>query len=390
MVPMKLGWRAAVCTLAAATGASAIEIATGKMLGSGYDQRAFYLRQDGGAWVKTYTGPGFRPEAPGKLMNLRVGQALYHDEWLTEESFDPETNTARVVEALDDYKAHGILAISVSLQGANQAYERTPNIKRGRDAKLGPGKGALMSAYRPDGSLKDAWLKRALNVIREADKRGMIVNLMYFYAHQDEIFTDTAAIDRAVINTTDWLVANNLRNVIIEIANEHNIKAFDHDGYIDRSIGKLIALARSRFKPAFRVPITASTAGMRVFPGVRENADLIAIHGNNRTPEEKRKAMAELLADASLPGPIYMNEDNNGRETTTANLASELASCDVMFEMGQGWGYMPWVQLQVYPFRHYRPGKSASVADNMDPAERDPAYFKAVLNHIRSLVYRAN
>ena len=69
-----------ILVLLAAPGAYAIEIATGKMLGDGFDARSFYVRDPGGAWRKTYTGPGFRPEAAGRLMNMRIAQALFqHD-----------------------------------------------------------------------------------------------------------------------------------------------------------------------------------------------------------------------------------------------------------------------------------------------------------------------
>ncbi|MBM3740417.1 MAG: hypothetical protein FJW39_32080 [Acidobacteria bacterium] len=383
--------RLLAAALGAATLAQAIEISTGRMLGAGHDPRAFYVRTGNGPWRKTYTGPEFRPEAAGRLMNLRVAQAVTHDEWLTEEAFDPESNTSRAIAALDTYKAHGILSISVSLQGANQAYERTPGIKRVRDAKAGPGKGALMSAYRPDGSIKPEWLRRTLRLARELDRRGMILNLMYFYAHQDEVFENTAAIRRAVSDTTDWIIANNLRNVIIEIANEHDINGWDHGLYIHNEMGSLITLARSRFearKAAFRLPITASTGGkMAIYDGVRQHGDITAIHGNNKTPEVKRSRTAGLHADPSMPGPILMNEDDNGRETTLANLKRELDSCDAVFQAGGSWGYMPWRQLQIHPFRFYAPASHSRVADPMPVEERDPVYFKAVLEHIRSLVY---
>ena len=84
------------------------------MLGLKYDQRAFYMRDGGGPWTKTYTGKGYRAEAAGKLMNLRICQALFHDEYLTEVRFDPKAHTQRVIDALDTYKRNGILAISVS------------------------------------------------------------------------------------------------------------------------------------------------------------------------------------------------------------------------------------------------------------------------------------
>jgi hypothetical protein len=377
--------------VACAAPAAAVEIATGKMLGADYAQRSFYMREGSRKWTRTYTGSGFRPEAAGRMMNLRIAQAIWHDEWLTETPFDPDAHTARVIGALDAYKAHGILAISVSLQGANMAYEVASPIRRVRDAKLGPGKGTLMSAFRADGSLKKPWLDRALRLARELDRRGMVLNLIYFYAHQDEVFESTAAIDRAVVNATDWIISNNLRNVIIEIANEHDVNAWDHERYVHNEIGKLIQLARSRFDEKhvrFRLPIGASTGGgMRVYDGVRQYADLTIVHGNNQLPEKKRARVAELMADPAMPGPIYMNEDDNGRASTPDNLNKELASCDGVFSAGGSWGYMPWRQLQIFPFAHVNPSTVMEVRDDMDPADRDPAYFNLVLRHIRGLVF---
>ena len=386
---------AAVCLALMAIGAlrsPAVEIATGKMLGSGYDARSFYIRDKAGdPWRKTYTGPRYRPEAAGRLMNLRIAQGLFHDEWLTEVAFDPDKNTGRLIAALDTYKAHGLGAISVSLQGGNMSYERDGRVKRVRDYKLGAQKGAHVSAFRPDGSLKPDWMNRALRLQRELDKRGMILDLIYFYQHQDELFEGPEAIDRAATLATDWLIDNNCRNVIIEIANEHDVQAYDHGRYIHNRMGHLIEVVRGRFKDKkapFRLPVSASTGGgMRVYEGVRDHADLVIIHGNNRTAEEKRKRTAELYQDPAMPGPIYMNEDDNGRETTAANLSKELASCDAVWESGGSWGYMPWVQLQVFPFRHFLPAKTSRVEDSMPAEQRDPAYFKAVLEHISSLVF---
>ena len=127
---------------------------------------------------------------------------------------------------------------------------------------------------------------------------------------------------------------------------------------------------------------------MRLTEGMREEGDLVIVHGNGRTPEVKRQNVRALVADASVPGPVYMNEDDNGRETTVANLAKELASCDAVFEAGGSWGYMPWVQMQVFPFRVLKPGMRAEVRDEMPVAERDANYLAAVLAHIRGLVMR--
>lgn len=372
----------------------AIEIATGKMLGPGYDQRAFYVRDTPDRpWRKTYTGPDYRPEAQGRLMNLRIAQAFFHDEWLTEFPFDPVAHTQRVIDALDVYKAHGILAINASLQAGNAGYNReVPAITRINAAKPGPGKGTLNSAFNADGSLKPAWMARMKALQQALDRRGMILNLTYFYTGQDEVLKDMAAIHQAVRNATDWLIDNDCRNVLIEIANEFDINGFDHDRYIYHEIGHLMRLARERFaakNAAFRLPITASTGGsMLLFPGVRQDADFVTIHGNQRKAEDKGIRTRELFENPNAPGPIYMNEDDSGRETTPEVLTRELASCDAVFQAGGSWGYMPWRQLQMFPFPHVRPGPSAIVRADMPESERDAAYFKAVLEHVRGLVLR--
>ncbi|MEP7361871.1 MAG: hypothetical protein ABI972_01330 [Acidobacteriota bacterium] len=378
----------------AALPSAAIEIATGKMLGSGYDARAFYVRaKPADAWKKTYTGGKFKPEAAGRLMNLRVTQALFHDEWLTEYPFDPEKNTDRVIAALDTYKAHGILAVNVSLQSGNPGYNKEqPLIKRDRAYKLGPGKGMHTSAFLPDGSLKPAWMARLKRLQTALDKRGMILNLMYFYQSQDEIFPDTASIERATANATDWLIENDCRNVVIDIANEFDIRGWDHDYWIKNNLDRLMGVIRGRFrekKAAFAVPISSSTgSSMALFPHISANADLTMIHGNNKPVALKGRRTAELAADATAPGPIFMNEDDSGRETTPAVLKNELASCDAVFQAGGSWGYMPWRQTQMYPFKFYMPAKTSKLRDGMTLEESDPVYFKAVLEHIRGLVMK--
>lgn len=366
-----------------------IQIATGKMLGPGYDARAFYLSGRSGTWFKTYSGSAYRLDAAGRLMNLRIAQALFDDEWLTEERFDPAAHTERIIRALDTYRAHGILAISVSLQGGNMAYERTPNIRRSRDAKAGPGKGALVSAFRPDGSLKQPWMDRALRLARELDRRGMILNLQYLYGHQDEMFESPAAIERAVANATDWLIDQKLRNVIIEIANEYDGDSWDHNRFVFRNMAKLMDIARSRFevkKAGYRLPITASTQRVQLYES-GQGGDLTTVHGNHLGPAGKGKLVAALVGNPAVPGPVYMNEDDNGRDTTPENLGKELASCEAVWRAGGSWGYMPWVQLQAYPFLHAEPASIGQVTDNMPADQRDAAYFKAVLVYIRDLVF---
>src|SRR5436190_18091501 len=120
----------------------ATEITTGFLLGPKYDQKAFYIRSGASdVWQKTYSGPEYRPQARGKLMNIRLVQALYHDEWLTAKSFDPDANTNAVIAALDFYKAHGILMINVSLQGGQAGYDhQIYGLDRSNGYRYGAGK----------------------------------------------------------------------------------------------------------------------------------------------------------------------------------------------------------------------------------------------------------
>jgi len=372
----------------------AAEIATGSMLGLRYDQRAFYYRtSDNPTWRKTYTDKGYRGQARGKLMNLRIAQALYHDEWLTERPFDPEANTRRVIEALDFYKRHGVLMVSVSLQGGNPGYSpETNGIARQNTAKNGREQGLLVTAFQPDGSLKPQWLARLESLLRAAGQRGMFVCLMYFYQGQDEVLDSPEAIETAARNMTDWLIDKKFRNVIIDVANEWNLQGdrWDHGEYIPQNIAGLIERIRERFqrrRADFTLPIGASTSGNMLYPAsLIEICDLVLLHGNGRTPSEKTE---RLQLYTKHPRPVLMNEDDNGRETTVAHLANELASADLLFRNATGWGYMPWVQSQRFPF-HYQPGPKAEFSDQTPVAERDPAYFHAVLDHIARLVLNRN
>lgn len=255
----------------------ATEITTGFLLGPKYDQRAFYIRyRPGDTWQKTYSGGEYRTQARGKLMNIRLVQALYHDEWLTSKSFDPDANTDAVIAALDFYKAHGVLMINVSLQGGQAGYDRQIyGMDRSNGYRYGSEKGTHVSAFRPDGSLKAEWLGRLDRLLSAADQRGMVVNLMYFYQGQDELFDSTEAIHQAARNITNWLIEKKHRNVIIDIANEWDLPGdrWDFASYIPENILQLIQQTRDCFqrqRAGYALPIGASSDGRmklpRVFP----------------------------------------------------------------------------------------------------------------------------
>ena len=376
--------------LLAATTLYAVEISTGFMLGRHYDSRAFYFRNTSSEpWQKTYSGPAYRHEAQGKIMNIRLANALFLDEWMHERPFDPEFNTDAVIQALDFYKNHGVLMINVSLQGAQAGYDKSVNgIDRENAYRLGPGRGAYVSAFRPDGTLKPDWLARLERLLRAADQRGMFVNLMYFFHGQSGQFRSTAAIHDAAVNITDWLIAHNFRNVIVDVANEHDLPGpqWEFKGYIPQNIIPLIDDVRERFKNAdYVLPIGTSSDGRMRYPlSLQGQVDVLLVHGDGRSPEEKIRRVAELN---QAQRPVLITEDDNGRATTVDHLQGDLASCDIFFHRAEGWGYLPWIQAQRFPFR-YLPGAPSEVRDDMPENERDMAYFHAVLDHIAALTLR--
>ena len=62
-----------------------------------------------------------------------------------------------------------------------------------------------------------------------ADTNGMVVILGYFYFGQDQHLRDEAAVIRATDEATRWLLNGGWCNVLVEVNNETDVKAYDHD-----------------------------------------------------------------------------------------------------------------------------------------------------------------
>ncbi|HLT20939.1 MAG TPA: hypothetical protein VKZ96_15885 [Thermomicrobiales bacterium] len=352
----------ALDTVPARSAGGRTEIRTGKMLGSGYNPRWFYIRTGGGAWQPTYAGTAVQ----GRLLNFRAANAIFDDE--KDSDFDAQANTNAFISNLDAYKQHGIIAFTISLQGGNPGYD-----------------GALASAFRADGSLKSDWMARAGQVIEAADKRGQVVILGYFYFRQDQIFKDAAAVRAAVRNATDWIIANNYRNVIIEIANEHEHHDYDHDIIDDNTttngIGELIALAKSRFDGVgWRVPVSASRIDISFKHGLQATADVALVHGNGTTDwngEDTYKDMKAVYDANSVP--VVMNEDHNGTTPGTRLLERDTEVLDDALRAGGSWGLM-WSRYNQYEPFEWHLGDPQKI-------DTEAGYFHAILDQIQQRVY---
>lgn len=366
------------------------QILPGHLIGSSFEPDKFYVRQGDGAWEPTYTagwqGDGFQEQVSGTLMNLRAANGIFDDESGTildhDPDFDAQTNTGDFIARLDDYRQHGLLATDVNLQGGNPGFG-----------------GAENSAFESDGTLRAAWQDRAAQVIEAHAQRNMVVVLGYFYFHQDHTLADEDAVRQAVINVTDWLIENNYRNVIIEIANEHNLDAYDHDIIrSDEGMAELIELAQSRFDgAAFRLAVSTSRAGDGSWPdgAVADAADLALVHCNGVDPETCAEETS--THQQNYPYPIVVNEDNHTEGVyTEETLGEEKDVLDRLVASGVSWGFMlnQWNQ---YAPCVYEPDCGSTEFDwtlgpdpgaNGSGAELLRNFAHGVLDHMESVVFQ--
>jgi hypothetical protein len=310
-----------------------LHILPGNLIGPDFEPDKFYVRKGTGDWELTYTpgwqGDGFRDQVRGLLMNLRSANGVFDDESGTileyDEDFDAQTNTNEFIARLDKYKKHGLLANDVNLQGGNPGFE-----------------GAENSAFNSDGSLRQAWMDRAGQLIEAHAERNMVVVLGYFYFRQDDVLEDDDAVRQAVINATDWLIENNYRNVIIEIANEHNDDDYHDIISSDEGMAELIQLAQSRFDNAdFRLAVSASRWGDGSWPegATSDAADLALLHCNGLDAEGCASAAADH--QETYDYPIVVNEtDNTAGEYTEETLNEENEALDLLTANGASYGLM--------------------------------------------------
>jgi hypothetical protein len=136
--------------------------------------------QDGGFAINgrpTYAGRSWKGHRiEGLLFNSRMANAIADDEnpatrgaWsYADGDWDAERSTREFIAALPAYRAHGLLAVCLNLQGGSpQGYSWNQPWKIG--------------GFTSDGTLKPAWATRLEAVIKACDRLGMVVILGLFY-----------------------------------------------------------------------------------------------------------------------------------------------------------------------------------------------------------------
>ncbi len=262
----------------------------------------------------TYAGRTWRGRSiEGLLLNSRMVQAIFDDlnpetrgRWAYPDTgvWDPERNTREFLDAMPLWREHGLLAITLNLQGGNpgRPYDSAPQPWHN-------------SAWTEDGHLRLDYANRLRRVLDRADELGMVVILGLFYFGQDGRLRDEAAVRRACDRAAEWLLREGYANVLVEINNECDT-GYGHEVLKPDRVHELIEQVKAVSHEGRRLLVGTSYGGGAI-PGesVLAASDFVLLHGNFiEDPERIAELVRETRAQPSYrPMPILFNEDDHYR-----------------------------------------------------------------------------
>jgi hypothetical protein len=259
----------------------------------------------------TYKGRSYKGrKIEGLLMNTRMVQGIYDDlnpetagKWKYPDTgkWDAERNVREFLAAMPEWKRHGVLSFTINLQGGSpEGYSKSQPWEN--------------TAIAPDGSLRPAYMNRLERILDRADELGMVPIVGYFYFGQDQRVKDEAAVKQAVTNATQWLLDKNYRNVLVEINNETNVKAYDHPILMPERIHELILQAKAMTNNGRRLLVGTSYGGGFVpLANVVKVSDFLLLHGNGvKDPKRIAEMVRQVRAvEGYKPMPVLFNEDDH-------------------------------------------------------------------------------
>ena len=283
----------------------------------------------------TYRGRVFEGQRiEGLLFNVRAVQALFDDavpdtrvHWAYPDSgqWDAERNVAELCTALTSWRDHGVLGLTINLQGGGPLY--IPEIYRRYDN----------NGFMPDGELKPAYAERLSRVLARADALGMVVIVGLFYWTMLLKMLDEEAIWRAADQALAFLEDTGRGNILVELANEVDVVA-DHTPYAMFAPARVHAMI-DRLRAAHPGLLYATSGGGAVVETGRgmpsgelvATSDYVLLHGNGTRPPGLAAAIQAARAMPAYerdPKPILINEDSPA-----------VPNLDVAWRNGASWGY---------------------------------------------------
>ena len=259
----------------------------------------------------TYQGRTWQGhKVEGLLLNSRMVQATFddlnpetRDRWIYPDttSWDADRNTREFIAAMPTWRRHGLLAITVNLQGGSpQGYSKDQPWHN--------------SAFTASGELRPEYLVRLQRVLDAADELGMVVIVGYFYFGQDERLRDEAAVVTATDAASRWLLDKGFTNVLVEVNNECNVKSYDHAILREDRVHELIERVKRTERNGRRLLVGTSYGGGTVpLENVVRVSDFLLIHGNGVSDPDRIAEMARQARQVPgyRPMPILFNEDDH-------------------------------------------------------------------------------
>jgi hypothetical protein len=261
--------------------------------------------------VPTYPGRSYRDRSiEGLLLNARVVQAIFDDlnpatrgRWAYPDTgaWDPERNVGEFLEQLPIWRRHGLLGLTVNLQGGSpEGYSREQPWHN--------------SAFEADGSPRPDYLGRLARVLDRTDELGYVVILGLFYQGQDERLADEHAVVRAVDNAVEWVLGRGCTNVVLEVNNECDVPGYEHEILQPHRVHELIRRVRGIASGGRRLLVGTSYRGGSIpSEDVVAASDLVLLHGNRVTDPDVIAAMVDRTRALRTyrPMPIVFNEDDH-------------------------------------------------------------------------------
>ena len=288
---------------------------------------AFYINGEITYADRNYEGH----KIEGLLLNSRMVQGIFDDrnpetghlwEYPDTGNWDAERNTREFLSAMPAWRAHGVLAFTINLQGGSpEGYSKAQPWHN--------------SGIESDGSLNPDYLSRLKRIIDFADALGMVVILGYFYFGQDHRLKDENAVQRATDNATGWLFDNGWTNVIIEVNNECNVR-YSHEILQPERVHELIERVKAISRDGRRYLVGTSYGGGRVpFENVVRASDFLLMHGNG--VKDPNRILEMVQQARHVPGyrpmPILFNEDDH------FDFDKPLNNCIAAISQYASWGY---------------------------------------------------
>ena len=264
----------------------------------------------------TYAGRSYEgTTVQGLLFNSRMVQGIFDDRnpetrsrWkYADGPWDAERNTREFIAAMPLWKAKGLLAFTINLQGGSpEGYSRSQPW--------------VNSSFDADGALRQDYMRRLERILDRADELGMVAIVGLFYQAQERRMNDDQSVIRAADAAIDWLIDRRYTNVLVEVANEADNSGFAHDIVKPAARGvELIDRLKERSKgkvtsPAGRLLVSTSLNGGQVPSDALVNAvDFVLLHGNGvRDPSRITQMVEETRALPRYHGqPVVFNEDDH-------------------------------------------------------------------------------